>query len=407
MADSALRELERAWKSSGSVESEAAFLLGQVRAGILAESALELEAYVGVPAARLAWGERPRRSGAGLTHLAWEVIEPWLAVNAPRMLKNLRPGASERMLLKAEKRLGLRFPAGFRAFWKLHNGQRELSPYFFDQFHTFFTLDQILENTEMLVEDEFEIFQGQPERRRWARELKLVYWSPARLPFAQAVDGGGNFLCLDLDPSPKGTAGQVFDLGYPVTDSATLESASFEHLLALYAFAIAQGRYREEDGDLYADAKDYASLATWVRLRLKGSAKAKLAKPPKPPKPLPKPEGRRAAPVVVAEGLVGVFRVEALDETSVVVQRCSEGISYLERRSGPGLSRKKAMGQGSRPGVSPSGSLVAALGPRETGTKIVDARSGKIRTRRQRCCPIVLLREAGSLRCGGRRNWLS
>ena len=56
MSDAKLRELERKWKESGSVEDEAAYLRERVRVGDLTQERLELAAYCGHGAASLALG---------------------------------------------------------------------------------------------------------------------------------------------------------------------------------------------------------------------------------------------------------------------------------------------------------------------------------------------------------------
>jgi len=56
MSDAKLRELERRWKETGSVEDEAAFLLERVRAGELSQERLELAARLGAQAANTALG---------------------------------------------------------------------------------------------------------------------------------------------------------------------------------------------------------------------------------------------------------------------------------------------------------------------------------------------------------------
>ncbi len=47
MSDSKLRELERRWRETGSVEDEAAYLRERVRVGDLTEERLEVAAYWG------------------------------------------------------------------------------------------------------------------------------------------------------------------------------------------------------------------------------------------------------------------------------------------------------------------------------------------------------------------------
>lgn len=56
MSDATLRELERRWKATGSVEDEAAFLLERVRVGDLTRERLELAAHCGHEAASRATG---------------------------------------------------------------------------------------------------------------------------------------------------------------------------------------------------------------------------------------------------------------------------------------------------------------------------------------------------------------
>jgi hypothetical protein len=56
MSDAKLRDLERRWKETGTVEDEAAYLLERVRVGDLSRERLELAAYCGHEAARRAVG---------------------------------------------------------------------------------------------------------------------------------------------------------------------------------------------------------------------------------------------------------------------------------------------------------------------------------------------------------------
>jgi hypothetical protein len=56
VSDEGLRDLERLWKATGSLEDEAAFLRERVRAGRLEPAALELAARLGYAAARAALG---------------------------------------------------------------------------------------------------------------------------------------------------------------------------------------------------------------------------------------------------------------------------------------------------------------------------------------------------------------
>lgn len=60
--DSRIRELERKWKESGSVEDEAAYLLERVRVGDLEKEKLELAAWLGQPAAEVVVSAPPKQA---------------------------------------------------------------------------------------------------------------------------------------------------------------------------------------------------------------------------------------------------------------------------------------------------------------------------------------------------------
>jgi hypothetical protein len=93
MSDQRLRELERRWRETGSVEDEAAYLLERVRTGSLDREMLELAAYCGHPASNrclgvegahnhdetlLGWVSGLARWGRDtLVWVAWKVAEEW------------------------------------------------------------------------------------------------------------------------------------------------------------------------------------------------------------------------------------------------------------------------------------------------------------------------------------------
>lgn len=61
MTDTRLRQLERRWKETGSVRDEADYLLERVRVGDLDRNRLDLAAYLGHEASRLARRSFPGR----------------------------------------------------------------------------------------------------------------------------------------------------------------------------------------------------------------------------------------------------------------------------------------------------------------------------------------------------------
>ena len=56
--------------------------------------------------------------------LIWTRIENWLADNAPEILENLNPGATEEEIKRTEEFLGVSFPEDFKDSYLIHNGQK-------------------------------------------------------------------------------------------------------------------------------------------------------------------------------------------------------------------------------------------------------------------------------------------
>eukprot|EP00611_Tribonema_gayanum_P023096 TRINITY_DN4791_c0_g1_i2.p1 TRINITY_DN4791_c0_g1~~TRINITY_DN4791_c0_g1_i2.p1 ORF type:complete len:508 (+),score=104.97 TRINITY_DN4791_c0_g1_i2:938-2461(+) len=55
--------------------------------------------------------------------LWWRGMERWLETNAPEILTRLAPGASEKLIVECETKLGFALPAVLRAVYRFHNGQ--------------------------------------------------------------------------------------------------------------------------------------------------------------------------------------------------------------------------------------------------------------------------------------------
>ena len=53
----------------------------------------------------------------------WNRIETWLVANAPEILNNLQPGATDEAIKQAEIFLGIELPEDVKASYRLHNGQ--------------------------------------------------------------------------------------------------------------------------------------------------------------------------------------------------------------------------------------------------------------------------------------------
>jgi cell wall assembly regulator SMI1 len=134
---------------------------------------------------------------------AWNRIKRWLVSNAPGILKDMRPGASEGEIRAAEEQLGFTFPRGVRQWYAMHNGSESCALL---EYWDFYSLAEIVEAWKVLKEiydtgffDEFHSDPVGPIRTEW--------WHPAWLPITG--EPRGDHLCLDLAPAQGGHKGQV------------------------------------------------------------------------------------------------------------------------------------------------------------------------------------------------------
>jgi cell wall assembly regulator SMI1 len=145
----------------------------------------------------------------------WNRIEAWLTTNLPEVIADLNPPASDDAIAHAETILGLTLPDGFKALYRLHDGQRQDSRgVFFGQW--FMSLEQMLMRYEVwkgiVIHDPVSAlgadlpFSSMPEGA-----IQLRYADTAWIPFTE--DGLSGHFGLDFNPGERGHAGQVIMFG--------------------------------------------------------------------------------------------------------------------------------------------------------------------------------------------------
>lgn len=137
-----------------------------------------------------------RPHSATRTRRLYGSLERWLKEYSPRTYSELQNPVSPDDLGALETALGRRLPDDLRAALQTHDGQPCLDGY------SLIPAERILER-----------YQDGMRRVEQASPIpgggtcRPVVWSKGWIPFAE--DGGLNFLCIDLDPGPEGTTGQV------------------------------------------------------------------------------------------------------------------------------------------------------------------------------------------------------
>ena len=138
----------------------------------------------------------------------WDDIAGWLEKNAPPAFESMKDatGATDAQLDELAARLGAELPEDFRAYLKIFN------KYYGPPFFEYASLD--IENihrtrdglNSLKAEGKFDTFE--PHENVRGSNVRYTWWHDGWVPFAE--DGGGNLICVDLDPADSGAVGQVF-----------------------------------------------------------------------------------------------------------------------------------------------------------------------------------------------------
>lgn len=137
--------------------------------------------------------------------LLWQrIMDKAASVTDVEAALNLQPGATDEDFQFVEKALGVTLPEEMKALYRVHNGQVwDIGVNAFVRNLTLSPLSQIKENWTFLQE-EFDPDEMEPEI---GDGIKPMLWNCKWIPIAE--NGGGDYLCLDTDPSSKGSVGQV------------------------------------------------------------------------------------------------------------------------------------------------------------------------------------------------------
>ena len=181
-----------------------------------------------------------------IVHMQWARIGGWLRKLFPELYQALAPGATSTEIDVAEAALGITLPEGVRASYRVHNGQLPDSPDLpsrrglFGQ-RRFYSLDEMVKDWQLMQSlMEEGVFQGVaghalgPVRANW--------WNARWIPVS--ADSMGNCFCIDMDPVPGGTVGQIISFVHDECER-TVIAHSFADWLDDFAYDLETGEYVE------------------------------------------------------------------------------------------------------------------------------------------------------------------
>lgn len=177
----------------------------------------------------------------------WKDIEHFLEKNSEYLYSSLEDGASEPDILEFEKQLGFRLPEDYRESVLIHNGDVSLTDYAylkinsaarvwksrtesFEKNKNKYPVDKLY-----IMDCDIDIIQNVPWSRNWIPVLE---------------DGGGNCICIDMEPGQKGKMGQILFWERETGPEAS-RFGSFAEWLSAYRDDLYNGKYKvDRDGFL-------------------------------------------------------------------------------------------------------------------------------------------------------------
>ena len=182
-------------------------------------------------------------------------LEAWLQKELPEVLASLRPGVRPEDFTTLETLLGQPLPPEFKALYLWRDGQvddlgdgRYISGLFYG--YPLFSLAEVTQeyvSWQKAMAESPSLTADSPVTTSVPEgAIRTVWISPGWVPFAH--DHGSNHLGLDFNPGPKGTVGQIFNLGRSEYDRFVLASGMGEFLTWLVS-QFEEGNFVIEEED--------------------------------------------------------------------------------------------------------------------------------------------------------------
>lgn len=182
----------------------------------------------------------------------WNRVARWHSENVPddegsSIDRSLPAGASAEDINRAEWAIGLRFPDDLRASYLLHDGSGGYG--IFPWGYAFLSLRELVrewrQNRDLLA--------GHDRATDPSGPIRPVHWNPNWIPVGS--NQSGDYDCIDLDPAPGGTIGQVIRFNHEVGPTR-VAATGIGPWVAEYADRLAAGADRYDSDSLCVCRED-------------------------------------------------------------------------------------------------------------------------------------------------------
>jgi molybdopterin molybdotransferase len=177
-----------------------------------------------------------------------ERIRNWLKANAPHVVSYFKPGATDVQIVALEASMGISLPADLRELLSIHNGGAESgilpSSDGFDMMgFSPLNVEEIEYNYNMLKKL---VNDGEFDGRTSDAEegIRNDWWNASWIPFAG--NGGGDYQCIDLNPTDEGTVGQIIGAWHDDSERQLIATSLKDYLCKL-ADSLESGEYQYDE----------------------------------------------------------------------------------------------------------------------------------------------------------------
>lgn len=181
----------------------------------------------------------------------WQRLEAWGAANAPKMLEDLNPGATDAQIDELQTAIGRELPASYIASLKVHNGESDGWPFkVFADMGAYYPSERIPEywNMRRQVAEQVGLEFSAEEVADQVKNNIITVEGPVRPATHRAewipvLDCNGDvFWAIDFAPADGGSPGQIIQVDLEGGYWAVVAD-SFEKFLANYVEALEAGAF--------------------------------------------------------------------------------------------------------------------------------------------------------------------
>ena len=149
----------------------------------------------------------------------WKRLKAWLKTNAPHALRELQAGATETQIRELEEFFNVQFSEGFKASYRICNGQIDNSDFLLIDAEELLSLEGIKREwitiQKLTNSEQFHSYSQQDFKSFSAPEVRSLWWLSEWIPltssrafaFPSPIERGN--YCLDFNPSKEGIKGQI------------------------------------------------------------------------------------------------------------------------------------------------------------------------------------------------------